>query len=151
VGDHNEFFQIWFEPHLEEAVRRTPTYREFANEDFPVEEKDGVRIKSVIGDGAPVTLVAEANMQDVVIQPGHRYQRPLAQGRTLAVMVIAGKGVLLDEATLGKHYLEPRYFSVVYAPENGTVTLQAEGDSPLRAAIIEVPATVNYPLYRNGR
>jgi hypothetical protein len=66
-------------------------------------------------------------------------------------MVIAGKGVLLDEATLGKHYLEPRYFSVVHAPENGTVTLEAEGDSPLRAAIIEVPATVDYPLYRNGR
>ena len=151
VGDHNEFFQIWFEPNLQEAVLRTPTYREFADEDFPVEEKDGVRIKSVIGDGAPVTLVASAVMKDVVIQPGHRYQRELAAGRTLAVMIIEGNGVLIDETTLGKHYIEPRYFSVVHARKQATVSLQAEGDQALRAAIIEVPATVDYPLYRNGR
>jgi redox-sensitive bicupin YhaK (pirin superfamily) len=151
VGDRTEFFQIWFEPNLREAVLRPPTYREFANEDFPVAEKDGVRIKSVLGDGAPITLVAEAAMQDVVIQPGHRYQRELGAGRTLALMVIDGNGVLIDEANQGKHYLEPRYFSVVHARERGTVSLQAEGDQALRAAIIEVPATVDYPLYRNGR
>ena len=151
VGDHNEFFQIWFEPNLQEAVTRTPTYREFANEDFPIEEKDGVRIKSVIGGGAPITLVAEAAMQDVVIQPGHRYHRELAAGRTLAIMIISGNGVLLDEATQGKHTLESRYFAIVHAGEPGVVSLRAEGDQALRAAIIEVPATVDYPLYRNGK
>ena len=151
VGDHTEFFQIWFEPNLQEAVRRPPTYREFANEDFPVAEKDGVRIKSVIGGGAPITLVAEAAMQDVIIQPGHRYQRELAACRTLAMMIISGKGVLWDEATQGKHTLEPRYFAIVHAGESGAVSLQTEGGQALRAVIIEVPATVDYPLIRNGR
>jgi len=26
VGDHTEFFQIWFAPYLQEAVGREPTY-----------------------------------------------------------------------------------------------------------------------------
>ena len=31
VGDHTEFFQIWFDPNLKEAVRKPATYREIAN------------------------------------------------------------------------------------------------------------------------
>lgn len=151
VGDRTEFFQIWFEPNLREAVTQPPTYREFSHEDFPVEARDGVAVKSIIGDGAPVTLQAEAAMQDILIQPGHNYRRELAENRTFALVVIDGKGVLLDEASMGKHYLDPRYFAVVHAGESGAVTFQAEADRSLRIALIEVPARVDYPLYREGR
>ncbi len=151
VADHNEFFQIWFEPNLREAITKSPTYREFAHEDFPTETRDGVIIKQIIGEGAPVTIQTEAAMQDILIQPGQNYRRDLAADRTLAMMVIDGKGLLVDEATLGKHPLEPRYFAVVHAGEPGAASLQAEADSPLRITLIEVPATVDYPLYRDGK
>jgi len=151
VADHNEFFQIWFEPNLSQSVLQKPTYREFAHEDFPVTTHDGVTVKQVIGEGAPVTIEAEAAMQDILIQPGHSDRRDLAANRTLALMVIDGKGVLLDETTQGKHDLEPRYFAVVHAGEPGAVSIQAEADRPLRIALIEVPATVDYPLYRDGK
>ena len=151
VGDHTEFFQIWFEPNLREAITKSPTYREFAHEDFPTETRDGVDTKHVIGGGAPVTIETEAAMQDILIQPGHNYRRDLAAERSLAMVVIDGKGVLVDETTLAKHYLEPRYFAVVHAGEPGAVSIQAEADSPLRIALIEVPAKVGYPLYREGR
>jgi len=151
VADHNEFFQIWFEPNLREAITKSPTYREFAHEDFQTETLNGVTLKHVIGAGAPVTIEAEAAMQDILIQPGHRYDRELPANRTLAIVVIDGKGLLLDETTLGKHYLEPRYFAVVHAGELGAVSIQAEVDSPLRIALIEVPSKVNYPLYKEGR
>jgi len=151
VGDHTEFFQIWFEPNLREAITRTPTYREFSHEDFPVETRDRVTLKHVIGGGAPVTIEAEVAMQDILIQPGYRFDRELPANRTLAIVVIDGKGVLVDEATQGTHYLEPRYFAVVHAGEAGAVSLQGEADSPLRIALIDVPAKVNYPLYREGR
>ena len=36
LGKHTEFFQIWFEPNLREAVKRPPTYRELHHEDFPL-------------------------------------------------------------------------------------------------------------------
>ena len=67
------------------------------------------------------------------------------------MMVVDGKGVLVDETNLGKHYLEPRYFTVVHAGEAGAVSVQAEAASPLRIALIEVPSKVNYPLYKLGR
>ena len=151
VADHNEFFQIWFEPNLREAITKPSTYREFAHEDFPTETRDGVIIKQVIGAGAPVTIEAKAAKQDILIQPGHSYRRDLSTDRTLAMVVIEGKGLLVDETTLGKHYLEPRYFAVVHAGEQGAVSIQAEADNPLRIALIEVPAKVNYPLYKEGR
>ena len=150
VGDHTEFFQIWFEPNLRESVLKKPTYREFSHEDFPTETRDGVTVKRVIGEGAPVTIEAEAVMQDILIQPGHSYRRELATDRTLAMMVIDGKGVLVDETNLSKHYLEPRYFAVVHAGETGAVSIQAEADSSLRIALIEVPSKVDYPLYRKS-
>ena len=151
VGDRTEFFQIWFEPNLREAITKTPTYREFAHEDFPTETRDGVILKQVIGEGAPVTIEAEAAMQDILIQPGHNYRCDLSANRTLAIVVIDGKGLMVDESTQGKHYLEPRYFAVVHAGEPGAVSIQAETDSPLRIALVEVPSKVDYPLYRNGK
>lgn len=151
VGDHNEFFQIWFEPNLKKSVDQTPTYSEFCHEDFPTEVCDGVTLKHVIGNGAPISIVAEAAMQDVFIPPSHRYERTLSTNRTLAMVVINGQGKLIGEAHSGKHYLKPRYFAVVHARNNESLSLQAEEDASLRIAVIEVPAEVDYPLYREAR
>ena len=149
VGEHNEFFQIWFEPNLMETVRQTPTYAEFRHEDFPVEVRDGVTLKHVIGNGAPVSLVAEAAMQEILIASSHGYRRGLSTNRTLAMVVIDGKGTLSDEAGSEQHELAPRYFAVIHAGMNGSIVIHAEQSSPLRLAAIEVPAAVEYLLYQN--
>ena len=150
VSDHNEFFQIWFEPNLKKTVHQTPTYSEFRNEDFPTEVRDGVTLKHIIGNGAPISILTEAAMQDILIPPSHRYQHGLFTNRTLAVVVINGKGKLIGEAHVEKHYLKPRYFAVVHARNNESISIQAEEDTPLRIAMIEVPAEVDYPLYREA-
>ena len=148
VGEHNELFQIWFEPDLKKTVHQTPTYAEFRNEDFPIEVRDGVTLKHVIGNGAPVSILAEAAMQDILIPSGHGFRRELATNRTLAMVVINGEGTLSDEAYSEKHDLEPRYFAVVHARKNGSIAIQAKQGALLRIAMIEVPAEVDYPLYR---
>ena len=148
VSDHNELFQIWFEPNLKETVHQTPTYAEFRHEDFPVEVRDGVTLKHVIGNGAPISILAEVAMQDILIPPSHRYRRELSTNRTLAMVVINGEGTLSDAAYSEKHDLAPRYFAVVHARNNGSIAIQAEQDVPLRIAMIEVPAEVDYALYR---
>lgn len=150
VGDHNEFFQIWFEPNLKETVRHTPTYAEFRHEDFPVEVRDGVTLKHVIGNGAPVSILAEAAMQDILIPSSHRYRRELSTNRTLAMVVINGKGTLGDEADTEQHALAPKYFAVVHAGEGGSIAIRADQAVPLRLAMIEVPAEVEYPLYQKS-
>lgn len=148
VGDHNELFQIWFEPNLKETVRQTPTYAEFRHEDFPVEVRDGITLKHVIGNGAPVSLVAEAAMQDILIPSSHGYRRELSSNRTLAMVVINGQGTLSGEADAENHELAPRYFAVVHAGKNSSIAIKAEEAVPLRLAMIEVPAEVDYALYR---
>ena len=151
VSDHNEFFQIWFEPDLKQAVRQAPTYAEFRHEDFPVEVRDGVTLKHVIGNGAPVSLVAEAAMQDVLIPSGQRYRRELSANRTLAVVVIDGHGTLSDIIGSEEHDLAAKYFAVVHAGKNGSIAINARQAGPLRLAIIEVPAEVDYALYKDQR
>lgn len=148
LGDHTELFQIWFEPDLNAAVQKPPTYREFSHENFPSDHKEGVLIKSIIGEGAPITLVTEASMQDVTIEPNFQHQRTLASGQTLAVVAISGNGMGVDEASGQKIYLQEKYFAVIHAQNEGIFSLRAEGDSSLRLAIIEVPSKVDYPLYR---
>ena len=148
VSDHNEFFQIWFEPDLKKTVRQAPTYAEFRHKDFPVEVRDGVTLKHVIGNGAPVSLVTEAAMQDILIPSGQRYQRELSANRTLAIVVINGEGTLSDVIGSEKHDLAVKYFAVVHAGTNGSVAIHAGQAGPLRLAMIEVPAEVDYALYR---
>lgn len=96
-----------------------------------------------------MTLVTEASMQDVTIEPGARYLRTLGSGRSLAIVAISGKGVGIDEGSGRKIYLQEKYFAVIHAPNEGTFSLKAEGDDALRLAIIEIPSRVNYPLYRD--
>ena len=151
VSDHNEFFQIWFEPNLKETVRHTPTYAEFRHEDFPIEVRDGVTLKHVIGNGAPISILADAAMQDILILSGHRYRRELSTNRTLAMVVIDGQGTLIDQVSSEQHELAPRYFAVVHAGDPSSIAIQAEQAVPLRLAMIEVPAEVDYLLYREQR
>ncbi len=148
LGDHTELFQIWFQPNLNAAVQKSPTYREFSHESFPSDHKEGVLIKSIIGEGAPMTLVTKVSMQDVTIEPNFQHQRTLTAGQTLAIVAISGKGMGVDEASGQKIYLQEKYFAVIHAKNEGIFSLKAEGNSSLRLAIIEVPSQVDYPLYR---
>ena len=150
LGDRTELFQIWFEPDLQQAVKKTPTYREFPHEVFPVATRDGVSIKTVIGPKAPVTLVTDAAMQDIAIQPGKNFERDLSVSRSLAIVVISGRGFLLDEAAGVKTKLQEKDFAVVHAKSQGKISFHADPGSEFRLAVIEVPAAVDYPLYRNG-
>jgi hypothetical protein len=149
LGNHTEFFQIWFEPFLQEAFKRTPTYREFNHEAFPIDKQNGTVIKSIIGRDAPVSIETDVTMQDVSIDPGRKYQINLAAGRSLAIVTISGKGALIDETKIEKHNIKTKDFAVIHAKKEATISIQAESTGPLRLAIIEVPAKVDYPLYKN--
>jgi quercetin 2,3-dioxygenase len=46
----SEIFKIWFEPHLSQAIKRAPTYFQCNSEDFSVMDKDGVTIKTILGN-----------------------------------------------------------------------------------------------------
>ncbi|MEM7144434.1 MAG: pirin family protein [Verrucomicrobiota bacterium] len=142
-GERTEFFQIWFEPDLKEAMRRAPTYAEFKDEDFPREERgDGVVVKRILGEGSPMTLVAAVAMVDVSVPAGARYDFDLEEGRFLAGMTVEGGGVVAqseDARTVSKT-------DFVLTGEGGRVSLSA-GDEGVRLVAIDAPQEVGHPLY----
>jgi hypothetical protein len=64
---HSRIFQIWFDPELQSAMMREPSYDDYKKESFPVEtmeKSSGSRIKTYRGPGAPIEMKAE----DVLIK-----------------------------------------------------------------------------------
>lgn len=143
-----EFFQIWFEPDLREAMERPPRYHEVTPDRFPRQEGKTATVTTLLGDGAPVALAAEASMHDVTLLPGRIWERPLGPGRTLAAVVVSGRGGL-DREGAEPLVLTGRDFLVVHARAAARVSFAADADPGLRLVLVEVPARVNYPLYRD--
>jgi quercetin 2,3-dioxygenase len=148
VGDRTEFFQIWFDPNLGETITDKPTYREFSTDEFPSQEQDGVVVKSVIGESGPVSLKTEAMMKEIKISSGHQFLWDLNKDRSLAVVVIEGEGSIIDEDTGRKDHINKKDFALIHAQADTKVCFRANMEGPFKLAIIEVPAKVNYPLYR---
>ena len=102
-----------------------------------------------MGKDSPVVLELEAKMKYIFIEKVRQFQYTLDHEKTLAVVVISGKGILFDIQTGAKHYIDRQGFALIHAKQRGDISIQAGPDSLLRVAIIEVPAKVDYPLYRN--
>ncbi|MFC5649370.1 pirin family protein [Paenibacillus solisilvae] len=148
VGPDMEAFQIWFEPYLEEAYLRKPTYIQYEHEDFPISQGEGFVQKTVIGEGSPIQIVADAQMWDVEIEPGAIYSHPIANNRTLSALAIRGNGVWTNGSDIEhRTAFQHKDFVVVRSDREGSVTIESTSDIPLRIVLIDVPTTVNYPLY----
>ena len=145
VGEHTEFFQIWFEPYLREALLRPPTYAAVAHEEFPAYVSGGASVKTILGQHSPVTLVADARMHDVTLAPRARGERPLAAGRSLAVVTISGGGTIRTDDG-AEADVRKGDFAVIHAHEAAVIKGTAH-DEPWRWVVIEAPTTVDYPLY----
>ncbi|MED4267855.1 pirin family protein [Priestia megaterium] len=149
LKEPSEAFQIWFEPHLSQAIKRKPTYSQYGSNEFSVSDKDGVKIKTILGNDSPMKLVTDAAMWDITIPNGTVYTHSLSSNRTLAGLAIRGDGAFsLDknEPTRFAH----KDFVIVQSGQGGEVAIQAL-DKDLRIFLIEVPTEVEYPLYRKPR
>ncbi|WP_028558958.1 pirin family protein [Paenibacillus pinihumi] len=147
IGPDMEGFQIWFEPHIQEALKVQPTYNQYEHEQFPIFEENGVVKKTVIGEGAPISITADARVWDVTIEPGKQYHHQVAAGRTITALAIRGSGTWANsEANTSASSFKHRDFIVVRADNNFEAIIQA-ADEPLRLILIDVPTAVDYPLY----
>ena len=149
LKEPSEIFQIWFEPHLSQAVKRTPTYSQYNSEDFSVIDKQGVTIKTILGNGSPMKIVTDAGMWDILIPNGSVYTHSLSQKRTLAGLAIRGDGALTVDTNQPTRFTH-KDFVIVQSGQGGEAAIQAL-DKDLRIFLIEVPAEVDYPLYNKLR
>ena len=82
-------------------------------------------------------------MEDLTLAAGTHYERPLAAGRSLAMVIISGAGTLGPAADA----IQKQDLAVVHAAEETILSFHTTADAPLRFALIEVPTEVDYPLY----
>ncbi len=143
-GERTEFFQIWFEPDLRKALLQQPTYADYPEEVFPRKEVDGVTIKTLIGEGSPVSLEAEVTLQDVFIEPEKTFGISLRHGRVIAAMTVEGQGMWLGMPAVP---VGGRDFTVLQNEERFEARA---GGGGMRLMIAEVPREVDYPVY-SGR
>jgi redox-sensitive bicupin YhaK (pirin superfamily) len=149
VKEPSESFQIWFEPHLSQAIKHAPTYSQYDSEDFPVIDKDGVTIKTVLGNHSPMKIVTDAQMWDIQIPNGVVYTHNLSQNRTLAGLAIRGDGDLTIDTNPATRFAH-KDFVIVQSGQGGELAITAS-DKDLRMFLIEVPTEVEYPLYNKRR
>lgn len=142
-----EGFQIWFEPHLSKAIKRTPTYSKYVHEDFPITSENGVMVKPILGEHSPINIVTDAKMYDVEIGNGVTYKYALSPNRTLAGLAIRGNGGVINEMEVS---FENKDFIIIQSEKVETFTIQPKGEE-LRMLLIEIPTEVDYPLYRKPR
>lgn len=141
-GSDAEGFQIWFEPHLSQSVKQPPTYNQYNHEQFPIRNENGVIFKTVIGEGSPVQIQTDVQVYDVTFSPGAAYTFSLSKDRILSFLVIQGWG------SAGSEAFEHKDFVVIKPEKDETITLQTADEQAMRVVAIEVPAKVDYPLYR---
>lgn len=146
VLEPSEGFQIWFEPHLSQAIKRKPTYAKYVHEDFPITKENGVTVKTILGENSPINLVTDAKMYDVEIENGAVYMYTLSTNRTLAALAIRGNGGGIDKLDT----FENKNFIIVQSENDENFTIQTKGEE-LRILFIEIPTKVDYPLYRKPR
>lgn len=138
-----EIFQIWLEPHLNEAIKRTPKYTKYTNDDFPVSSINGVTVKTILGTDSPIQLYTDAKMFDVEITKGSVYKHTLESNRTLSWLSFRGDGGIVREQAANFSHKD---FVIIQSHEHAEVTIEANSQD-LRIFIIEVPSEVDYPLY----
>lgn len=146
LKEPSEMFQIWFEPHLTKALERKPIYLQYNSDEFPVMEKEGVTIKTVLGSPSPMKIVTDAQMWDLTLPEGTSYTHSLAEKRTLAVLALKGNGIFTLDASNPTDF-DYKDFVIIQSDQNGEVTIQAKEQS-LSLFLIEMPTEVDYPLHR---
>lgn len=137
-----EGFQIWFEPFMRDALTRPPTYFQYEQEEFPAQQADGgATVKTILGEGSPLSLVADAKMWDVAVPAGRTFTHKVPSGHTLAVLALEG------DVTLSGDRVARRDFAVLDAGnETPAVFAPAEGQGA-RVILIEVPTVMGYLPY----
>ena len=112
-------------------------------------DKDGVTIKTILGNDSPMKIVTDAGMWDIRIPNGKVYTHSLSQNRALASLAIRGDGAFSVDANDPTRFAH-KDFVIVQSGQGGEVAIQAL-DTDLRIFLIEVPTEVDYPLFKKRR
>lgn len=145
-GGRTDFFQVWFEPNLSNALRKEPRYFDFESKDFPIDAlEDSTKLKRIIGKRAPSQLDAPIEWDEILFDEGGKFTVHLAPNSLAAMVQISGNSnVAIGE---DEKSLNARDFALVKTTNSEELTFigQAHGT---RIALITAPLDPGYPISR---
>jgi len=145
-GEGTSGFQIWFEPFMGEANYATPTYADYEDQDFPVEIRNKARIKTIIGSGSPIRMVADAQMWDLNLPAGQSFEHVIPEGYSIAGLAVEGESTW--QFGIDTHQVNANEFVVCEAEQTQTLHIQSKEQADSRFILIQVPSVLPYPSYK---
>ena len=92
-------FQIWFDPNLNESLKKPASYVDLRSDEFPIVEESGLIKKIVVGEGSPLELDS-LGVEIVDYQMGEgNHLLPADADSTYGLYVING-GIQIDGSTV---------------------------------------------------
>ncbi|SDD83905.1 hypothetical protein SAMN02799630_04200 [Paenibacillus sp. UNCCL117] len=145
-GEKTSGFQIWFEPFMGETNYAEPTYADYEDRDFPVQIRNNVTIKTIIGSGSPVRMVADAQMWDLMLPAGESAEHMIPEGYSVAGLAVEGESTWQFE--INTRQVCAGEFVVCEAERTQTLHIQSKEQADSRIILIQVPSVLPYPSYK---
>lgn len=152
-----EFFQIWYEPNMNETLKKPAVYADFEADQIPTttDPITGIShrrylgsVQNETGKAAAFALDTDGALEAYTIPAGQSLQLYLKQGRGLGAVTIAGVADWRTAPDKPGKVAVRKEFAVAKA-ESGPATLylHASGTGDLEVMIVHVPLNVDYRLY----
>lgn len=137
LNEGSHMFQIWFDPDLTKTLGKPPSYDDYRSEQFPIAEKDGLKIKTIRGQGSPLQMDAPgiSILEIEAAQGSHRLE--IDESNTGSIYLIEGK------ISVGNSEMVQDDFAMI--SETSHVDLTCLKDS--RMLLITSPAKIGYTPY----
>lgn len=135
AGAH--MFQIWFDPNLNESIQKPASYSDYVHEDFPLEEKEGMKIKTYKGEGAPIEMGSPGvEIKEIELEKGNR-ELELSDQHIHSIYLVKGK-LKVEEGSLEAH-------DFLRVNAESKLSMEVEEDSTL--FIVSNPIKMDYKSY----
>jgi len=137
VNKESEFFQIWFDPNLNETLAHQPSYDDYTFDSFPVLEEKGRKTKVYSGKGSPLSMYTKGvEITEHTFEPG-RHQLDLNQDKLYSIYLMAGKVNVEDQEMETKDYV------IIRDQEN----VAFESKDAFKLFVIATPQQLDYKTY----
>ncbi len=125
-GEVSRGIQLWI--NLPRQLKTLPpAYQQVNAAEFPVQERDGVRITTIVGAGSPLTLQTPVLYQDIAFTAGSHYSLEIPDGFRGIVYAVSGDTLINDTlVTQGNAY---------FVEQDQPLRFAAQGNSRIMVAL----------------
>lgn len=140
----NSGLQLWINLRRSDKGME-PSYQDVKTEEIPQQEADGVRIRTLVGEGSPVCMVRPMVYYDIAITGGKSGQFTVPAGYQSLLYILEGRGRFGDGAL-------PGMAGEILVPERSAdpETLHVAAEEHLRFVLLAGEPTGEQPIFRGS-